>query len=93
MVLLAQVALTPAGNPFAPDTPEFEIPVTPEVECVIGVNAVFIVKVGELDAADTARGLTVIVPLALILHFPPVVFMVYGNVPDTIGVPVMLHAN
>ena len=51
IVLDAQVALTPAGKPFAPDTPEFEIPVAPVVAWVIAVNAVLTHKVGVLDAA------------------------------------------
>jgi hypothetical protein len=42
MVLDAQVAETPAGNPFAPDTPELEIPFAPVVVWVIAVKAVLI---------------------------------------------------
>ena len=45
-----QEALTPPGNPFAPATPSSLIPVAPVVACVIFVNAVFIHKVGVLDA-------------------------------------------
>jgi len=42
IVLAAQVALTPAGKPFAPDTPLFAIPVAPVVAIVIfGDIAVF----------------------------------------------------
>jgi hypothetical protein len=29
---LFHLASTPAGNPFAPDTPEFDMPVAPVVE-------------------------------------------------------------
>ena len=53
MVLPAQAADTPAGNPFAPDTPLFEMPVAPVVEWVILVSAVLIHRVGVEDAAPT----------------------------------------
>ena len=46
IVFDAHVAETPAGNPFAPETPSFEIPVAPVVACVIFVNSVLIHKVG-----------------------------------------------
>ena len=60
IVLLAQAALTPAGNPVA-----VPIPVAPVVTCVIFVNAVLIHKVGALDAASAVlSGVTVIVPVA-----------------------------
>ena len=51
IVFGAQVADTPAGNPFAPDTPAFDIPVAPVVVCVMPVMAVFIHGVGEDEAA------------------------------------------
>ena len=41
-----QLALTPAGNPFAAVTPSSLMPVAPVVECVIFVNAVFTHSVG-----------------------------------------------
>ena len=73
MVLLAQVAETPAGNPFAPETPSLAIPVAPVVACVTFVNAVLIHKVGVLDAAPAVwTGVTVIVPVAFTLPQPPV---------------------
>ena len=73
MMLLAQVAETPVGNPFAPDTPALEIPVAPVVACVIAVNAVLIHKTGVLDAAPAVLlGLTVMVPVALTVPQPPV---------------------
>ena len=73
MVLLAQVAETPAGNPFAPETPSLAIPVAPVVVCVIFVNAVLIHKVGVLDAAPAVlSGVTVIVPVALTRPQPPI---------------------
>ena len=46
-----QVALTPVGKLFPPDTPEFEIPVADVVVCVIFVNTVLIHKVGLDEAA------------------------------------------
>ena len=68
IVLPDQLALTPFGKPFAPDTPEFEIPVAPVVLWVILVSAVLIHKVGVEEATPTVLfGETVIVPIA----FPP----------------------
>ena len=73
MVLLAQVAETPAGNPFAPETPSLAIPVAPVVACVIFVNAVLIHKVGVLDAVPAVlSGVTVIVPVTFTVPQPPV---------------------
>ena len=46
IVFNAQCADTPAGNPFAPDTPSFDIPVAPVVACVMAVKAVLTHKVG-----------------------------------------------
>ena len=58
----AHVADTPAGNPFAPDTPEFEIPVAPVVAIVIGVIAVLIQTVGFVDGTEAVlAGVTVTV--------------------------------
>ena len=51
IVFDAKVADTPAGNPFAPETPLFAMPVVPVVAIVIAVSAVLIHKVGELDGA------------------------------------------
>ena len=68
IVLLAQAALTPAGNPVA-----VPMPVAPVVACVILVNAVLIHKVGVLDAAPAVLvRITVIVPVALTVPQPPV---------------------
>jgi len=68
IVLLAQAALTPAGNPVA-----VPMPVAPVVACVIFVNAVLIHKVGVLDAAPAVLvRITVIVPVALTVPQPPV---------------------
>ena len=69
----AQVAETPAGNPFAPDIPLFDIPVAPVVVIVIFVNAVLIHKVGVEDGVPAVfAGVTVIVPVAFTLPHPPV---------------------
>ena len=69
----AHDADTPAGNPFAPDTPALEIPVAPVVLCVIFVNSVLIHNVGVDDAAPAVLfGVTVIVPVAFTLPQPPV---------------------
>jgi hypothetical protein len=64
---------TPAGKPFAPDTPALEIPVAPVVECVMDVKAVLIQNVGLLEAAPAVfAGVTVTVPVAFTLPHPPV---------------------
>ena len=66
-------ALTPAGKPFAPDTPLFVIPVATVVVCVMFVNSVLIQSVGVEDAAPAVfMSLTVIVPVAFTLPQPPV---------------------
>ena len=73
ITLAAQVALTPAGKPLAPDTPLFAIPVAPVVVCVILVSAVLIQSVGVDDAAPAVLfAVTVIVPVAFALPQPPV---------------------
>ena len=62
IVLLAQVAVTPAGKPVAAP-----IPVAPVVVCVIAVRTVLIQRVGEEEAAlAVLAGVMVIVPVALI---------------------------
>ena len=68
-----QVALTPAGKPFAPDTPLLATPVAPVVVCVILVIAVLIQTVG-VDEGPLAvlDVMTVIVPVALTAPQPPV---------------------
>ena len=73
MLLLAQVALTPAGKPFAPETPLLEIPVAPEVVWVIFVMAEFKHTVGVDDAVPAVlSAVTVIVPVAFTDPQPPV---------------------
>ena len=69
IVLVAHAAVTPVGKPVGAP-----IPVAPVVVCVIvGVNAVLIHKVGDDDAAVTVLfGVTVIVPVALMIPQPPV---------------------
>ena len=65
---LAQLAVTPEGNPLAEP-----IPVAPVVACVILVKAVLIHNVGLDDAVPTVlSGFTVIVPVALTVPQPPV---------------------
>ena len=73
MVLEAQLALTPAGNPFAPETPAFEIPVAPVIVWVILVNAEPMHKVGVEEAAPAVlTAETVMVPVAFTVPQPPV---------------------
>jgi hypothetical protein len=60
IILLAQAAVTPAGNPVA-----VPMPVALVVACVIFVKAVLTVNVGVDDAVPTAQAaVTVIVPVA-----------------------------
>jgi len=73
IVFAAQVALTPAGNPFAPETPLLEMPVAPVVVWVIVVSALLIHKVGVDDGAlAVLAAVTVIVPVAFTAPQPPV---------------------
>ena len=67
IVLEAHAAVTPAGKPIA-----VPIPVAPVVVCLISVRAVFIHKVGELEAADAVilAGM-VIVLVAFTVPQPP----------------------
>jgi hypothetical protein len=77
IVLAAQLADTPAGKPFAPVTPAFDIPVAPVVAWVMFVNAVLIHKVGADDAAPAVLfAVTVIVPFAVTCPQVPVVVTV-----------------
>ena len=73
IVLADQVADTPAGKPFAPDTPLLVIPVAPVVAIVILVSAVLIHRVG-VEEGDPAvfAAVTVIVPVAFTVPQPPV---------------------
>ena len=62
---------TPAGKPFAPDTPLLAIPVAPVVVCVTVVITVLIHTEGDEEAAPTVLFAgTVIVPVAVFV--PPV---------------------
>ena len=73
IVFDAKVALTPVGNPFAPDTPLFAIPVAPVVVWVmLGEMAVLIHSVVVVPADTVLFGLTIIIPVALTLPQPPV---------------------
>ena len=73
MVPPAQLAVTPAGKPLAAP-----IPVAPVVVWVmLGLIAVLIHKVGELEAGVTVMsGFTVMVPVAFTVPQPPVNGMV-----------------
>jgi hypothetical protein len=63
-----QDAVTPAGSPEG-----VPIPVALRVACVISVKGVLTHKVGVTEAAKAdVGGLTVIVPVALMLPHPPV---------------------
>lgn len=88
IVFDAQCAVTPAGNPVG-----VPIPVAPPVVMVIeGESAVFIHRVGVLDGgvADIFA-FTVIVPVAnTVGPHPPVTGILYENVPETVGVPLMV---
>jgi hypothetical protein len=65
MILPAHVALTPVGNPLAPEIPLLTIPVAPVVLCVILDKAVLIHNVGADEAEPTELlELTTIVPVA-----------------------------
>ena len=60
IALDAQLAETPAGNPFAPTTPSLEIPLAPVVACIMLVSTELIHSVGEEDTALTVlSGFTV----------------------------------
>ena len=73
MVFDPHVALTPAGNPFTPETPAFEIPVAPVVVCVMFVKSELMHKVCDEEAALVVLAtVTVIVPVALTTPQPPV---------------------
>ena len=72
ITLTDQVAVIPDGRPVA-----VPMPVAPVVVCVIFVNIVLIHKIGFVEAALTVLiGLTVIVPVALILPHPPIIGIV-----------------
>jgi hypothetical protein len=70
IILLAQAAVTPAGNPVA-----VPMPVALVVVWVIFVKAVLTVSVGVEDAVPTAQAgapFTVILPIAFTFPQPPV---------------------
>ena len=68
IVLPAQAAVTPAGNPVG-----VPMPVAPVVVCVMFVNAVLIHKVGVLEAAPAVMfAVTVPVPVATFFVVAPV---------------------
>ena len=58
---------------------------------MIAVNAVLIHNVGVVLAAVAVfAGVTVIVPVAFTVPHPPVNGMLYVNVPDAVGVPLIV---
>ena len=68
-----QLALTPAGKPFAAANPSSLIPLAPVVAMVIFVKAVFIQSVGVVLAVPAVLSpVTVIVPVAFTVPHPPV---------------------
>ena len=73
MVPPAQLAVTPAGKPLAAPMPVAAV----VVWVMLGLNAVLIHKVGELDAGVTVLVLfTVMVPVAFTVPHPPLRGMV-----------------
>ena len=80
-------AVTPAGKPVA-----VPIPVAPVVICVIAaIKAVLIHNIGVAEGAETVLStFTVIVPVAFTVPQPPVNGIVYANVPETVGVPLIV---
>src|SRR6185295_9468139 len=87
--LAAHGPVTPAGRPVK------VAPVAPVVPYVMLAIAVLIQTVcASVPAADVSVmvlfGVTVIVPLAVITPQPPVSVTVYGNEPDTVGVPLIV---
>ena len=69
------------------------MPVALVVVCVMEVKGVLIQRVGD-DEADpaTISGVTVIVPVIVFVPpvQPPVIVTVYVNVPDSVGVPLIV---
>lgn len=90
----AQVALTPGGNPFAPEIPLLIIPVAPVVLNVIFDKPSLKHIVGELapDPAELSAVLvpTVMVPTAFSIPQPPVKGMLYSKIPSSVGVPLIV---
>jgi hypothetical protein len=83
--------VTPAGNPVTP------APVASVVVYVIFVIAVLMHRVCALVPAAELKaivlfGLTIIVPVIVFVPpvQPPVIVTVYVNVPDTVGVPLIV---
>jgi len=88
MVIVSElnVAVTPVGNPLG-----VPMPVAPVVVCLMLGIDVLIQTVGVVDADVTVfAGVTLIVPEAFTVPQPPVSGMLYVNVPDDVGVPLMV---
>ena len=86
IVLDAQAAVTPEGNPVA-----VPIPVAPEVICVILVNGVLIHRVGELDEALAVLFGDTVTEL-LVTRFPQALLKLYVNLTIPAVTPVTTPA-
>ena len=86
------VALTPAGKPFAPETPSLAIPVAPVVVCVIAVKTVLTHNVGVEDGKLTVFiakiGLTKVQVLNKFDELTIGVFKVFDVVLKPAGFPI-----
>jgi hypothetical protein len=83
-VFAAHATVTPAGRPVA-----VPMPVAPVVACVLVIVVlIHSVVVATVDAV--LSGVTMIVPVALTVPQPPVNGMLYANVPDAVGVPLIV---
>ena len=72
IVLLDHVALTPAGRPFAPATPSFDIPVAPVVVCVIvGESATLIQDEAVVPEEAVFKGVIITVAVEFVQLPPP----------------------
>jgi hypothetical protein len=81
-----QDATTPSGKPV-----ENPIPTALVTVCLISVSELLIQSVGVDEAALTViAGLTTMVPVAFTVSQPPVSGILYLNVPDAVGVPLIV---
>ncbi len=80
----AHATVTPAGKPVA-----VPMPVAPVVACVL-VIGVLIHSVVLATVVAVLIGVTMMVPVAFTVPHPPVNGMLYANVPDAVGVPLIV---
>ena len=86
MVFDVHDAVTPDGKPVG-----VPIPVAPVVVCVIsGDKTALIHEFVVVPGVTVFFGVTVIVPVALTLPQPPIKGMLKVNIPDTVGVPLIV---